>query len=284
VGGQHQDPPAWPPGKANTYYIGGWVDLGAGLDPPRFYPRPVKPVASRYSDYDIPAANSNISTRPRRGPQKYFLRRHSYLVVPLSSRKKWPDDTDNSDRRILLEIWNISYPNARGTRFCLIFLGPHKSNRRPYGPSKEKHRAGGGDGELSLPQRGPRCFNGPLRQHMFYVYSLPAMCYNSVCAVPTLSVALNSLKEEAYFILDRLCHHKRSGKICGFHDGQYTKNTVCSDATPCSVAEYSYNIPQLIHGVYFTEHISKVSIHTGLRVLLKYKEENSASVLSNVTP
>jgi hypothetical protein len=51
------------PGKRpGTHCIGGWVCPRAGLDgcgksrpPPGFDPRTVQPVASRYTDYAIPA-------------------------------------------------------------------------------------------------------------------------------------------------------------------------------------------------------------------------------------
>jgi hypothetical protein len=63
VGGQRHAPAALPPGKKPcTHCTEGWVGHRAGLDgyekfrpPPGFNPRTVQPVASRYTDYDIPA-------------------------------------------------------------------------------------------------------------------------------------------------------------------------------------------------------------------------------------
>jgi hypothetical protein len=68
VSGQLHAPAALPPGKApGTHFIGGWVDPRTSLDnmekwkfftlkglelPP---PLVVQPVASRYTDWDIPA-------------------------------------------------------------------------------------------------------------------------------------------------------------------------------------------------------------------------------------
>ena len=62
VGGQRHAPAPLPPGIPGTHYIGGWVGSKAGLDgcgkshpPPGFDPRTVQLVASRYTDYGIPA-------------------------------------------------------------------------------------------------------------------------------------------------------------------------------------------------------------------------------------
>jgi hypothetical protein len=63
VGGQHHTPVALPPGKwPGNHCIGVWVGPRTGLDgcekprsPPGFDPRIVQPVASRYTDYAIPA-------------------------------------------------------------------------------------------------------------------------------------------------------------------------------------------------------------------------------------
>ena len=59
VGGQRH-PPAWE--RPGTHCMGGWVGPRAGLDgcgksrpPLRYDPRTVQPVASRYTDYAIPA-------------------------------------------------------------------------------------------------------------------------------------------------------------------------------------------------------------------------------------
>ena len=62
VCGQLHAPAALPPGKRpGNHCIGCWVGPRAGLDgcqksrpPPGFDPRTVQPVASRYTDYDIP--------------------------------------------------------------------------------------------------------------------------------------------------------------------------------------------------------------------------------------
>jgi hypothetical protein len=63
VGGQLHAPAVLPPGnRPVTHCIGGWVGPRAGLDgcekshpSPGFNPRTVQPVASRYTDYAIPA-------------------------------------------------------------------------------------------------------------------------------------------------------------------------------------------------------------------------------------
>jgi hypothetical protein len=64
VGGQLHAPAALPSGNRHgTHCIGGWVCPRAGLDGceksrplPEFDPRTIQPVASRYTDYAIPAA------------------------------------------------------------------------------------------------------------------------------------------------------------------------------------------------------------------------------------
>jgi hypothetical protein len=63
VGGQPHAPAALPPGKRpGTHCTGGWVGPRAGLDgcgksrlSPGFDHWTVQPVASRYTDYAIPA-------------------------------------------------------------------------------------------------------------------------------------------------------------------------------------------------------------------------------------
>jgi len=60
VGGQDHAPAAMPPGKRpGTHCIGGCVGPRAGLDAyEKSHPHPprsVQPVASRYTDYAIPA-------------------------------------------------------------------------------------------------------------------------------------------------------------------------------------------------------------------------------------
>jgi hypothetical protein len=68
VSGQLHAPAALPPGKRpGTHFIGGWVDPRAGLDDMekwKFFNLPgldlppllvVQPVASRYTDWAIPA-------------------------------------------------------------------------------------------------------------------------------------------------------------------------------------------------------------------------------------
>jgi len=63
LGGLRHDPAALPPGKRpGTHCIGGWVGPRAGLDgggKSRLYlgsiPGPSSPVASRYTDWSIPA-------------------------------------------------------------------------------------------------------------------------------------------------------------------------------------------------------------------------------------
>jgi hypothetical protein len=68
VGGQRHAPAALPPGQDPVHIVkeAGYVDPGAGLDgcgksrpPPGFDPRAVQPVASRYTDYAIPAHRSD---------------------------------------------------------------------------------------------------------------------------------------------------------------------------------------------------------------------------------
>ena len=63
VGGQRYAPAALPQGKRpGTHFTGGWVGPRAVLDacgksrpPPGFNPRTVQPVASRYTNWAIPA-------------------------------------------------------------------------------------------------------------------------------------------------------------------------------------------------------------------------------------
>jgi hypothetical protein len=63
VCGQHHAPASLPPGKIpGTHCLGDWVGPRGGLEGcrkslllPGFDPRAVKPVASRYTDYAIPA-------------------------------------------------------------------------------------------------------------------------------------------------------------------------------------------------------------------------------------
>jgi hypothetical protein len=59
VGGQLHAPAALPPGKRPcTRCIGSWGRSGRVLkisSPPGFVPRTVQPVASRYTDWAIPA-------------------------------------------------------------------------------------------------------------------------------------------------------------------------------------------------------------------------------------
>ena len=63
LGGQFHAPAALPPGnRPGTHCMGGWVGPRAVLDgcgnsrhPPRFDPWAIQPVASRYTDWDIPA-------------------------------------------------------------------------------------------------------------------------------------------------------------------------------------------------------------------------------------
>ena len=58
-GGQRYSPTALPLGKTpNTHFIGGWLSHRASLDGcgnlaplPGFDPRPVQPVAGRYTNY-----------------------------------------------------------------------------------------------------------------------------------------------------------------------------------------------------------------------------------------
>ena len=68
VGGQRYAPAALPPGnRPGTHCTGGWVDPRAGLDgcgksrPHRdSIPRTVQPLASRYTDYAIPAHQGQL--------------------------------------------------------------------------------------------------------------------------------------------------------------------------------------------------------------------------------
>jgi hypothetical protein len=64
VGGEHHDPAALPSGKTPGTHCSsrrlGWPQGQSGLvwkisAPPGFDPRAVEPVASRYTDYTIPA-------------------------------------------------------------------------------------------------------------------------------------------------------------------------------------------------------------------------------------
>jgi hypothetical protein len=72
VGGQYHAPAALPPGKRPiSHFTGGWVGSRAGLDgcgksrPHRdLIPGPARTVASRYTDYALPAhsnSSSNVS-------------------------------------------------------------------------------------------------------------------------------------------------------------------------------------------------------------------------------
>ena len=62
VSGQHHAPAALPPGNTSGIQCtGDWAGLRVWLEvcrksrpPPGFDPRTVQPVASRYTDYDIP--------------------------------------------------------------------------------------------------------------------------------------------------------------------------------------------------------------------------------------
>jgi hypothetical protein len=63
MGGQLHAPAALPPGnRPGTHCVGGWVGRSGRLrkisPPPGFDPRTVQPVASRYTDYAIPAHSS----------------------------------------------------------------------------------------------------------------------------------------------------------------------------------------------------------------------------------
>jgi len=67
VSGKRHTPAALPPGKSpGTHFIGGWMYPRACLDGcgksrphQNSIPGPSSPVASRYTDYDIPAHNNN---------------------------------------------------------------------------------------------------------------------------------------------------------------------------------------------------------------------------------
>ena len=59
--------PLYPRERPGTHCIGGWLGPRAGLDRcgksrplPGFDPRTVQPVASRYTDWDIPAHGEMI--------------------------------------------------------------------------------------------------------------------------------------------------------------------------------------------------------------------------------
>ena len=59
--------PLYPRESPGTRCIGGWLGLRAGLEgcgkyrpPPRFDPRTVQPVASRYTNGAIPALNLGL--------------------------------------------------------------------------------------------------------------------------------------------------------------------------------------------------------------------------------
>jgi len=58
--------PLYPRERPGTHCIRGWVGPRAGLDgcgksppPPRYDPRTVQPVASRYTDWAYPGPNKN---------------------------------------------------------------------------------------------------------------------------------------------------------------------------------------------------------------------------------
>ena len=68
MGGYNDAPAALQPGKTSgTHFIGGWEDsravqevCGKSRPPVGFDPRIVQPIASRYTDYAIPAPASFI--------------------------------------------------------------------------------------------------------------------------------------------------------------------------------------------------------------------------------
>jgi len=70
VGAQHPAPAALPPGKrSGTHYTGGSVGprvgrkrRGKSRPPPGFDPQTVQPVASRYTDWTIPAHKQSTIT------------------------------------------------------------------------------------------------------------------------------------------------------------------------------------------------------------------------------
>jgi hypothetical protein len=62
--------PPYPRERQGTHCIGGWVDLRAGLDwcgksrpPPRFDPRTVQHVASRYTDTLYRPSNLDLTSQ-----------------------------------------------------------------------------------------------------------------------------------------------------------------------------------------------------------------------------
>ena len=62
-GGERHDPAAFPRERPGAHCIGGWVGPSADLSvqgrktspPPKFDPRTVQPVASRHTNYTVPA-------------------------------------------------------------------------------------------------------------------------------------------------------------------------------------------------------------------------------------
>jgi hypothetical protein len=70
VGGQSYAPPTLTPGKENWYPLNRMLGESHGyservrkiLPPPRFDPRTVQPVASRYTGYAIPAHILKVTT------------------------------------------------------------------------------------------------------------------------------------------------------------------------------------------------------------------------------
>ena len=94
VGGQRHAPTALPPGKTRHPCAEGWVGHRVGLDgygksrppPPGFDPRTVQPVASRYTDWAIPAANNNNNNNNVTIPNSNYLHREAPEVYGLDRR------------------------------------------------------------------------------------------------------------------------------------------------------------------------------------------------------
>jgi hypothetical protein len=81
VGGQLHAPAALPPRKRpGAHCIGGWVRKISS--PPGFDPRTVQPVASRYTDYAIPAHINSVV------PKVIYITGKSCEIDTITQQKK----------------------------------------------------------------------------------------------------------------------------------------------------------------------------------------------------
>ena len=138
MGGQRHSPAAFPLGKRpGIPCTGGWVGLRAGLDgcgksrpPPGFDPRTVQPVASRYTDYAIPASvwltttyiTSNNKTHTRVGAKFQASSLSSEEDVSLMKHALFRDITQRSGNFVSRFRGRLSVPFSRVKKSKLFFL------------------------------------------------------------------------------------------------------------------------------------------------------------------